>query len=234
MVSPRMTRLLVHVEGQTEESFVNQVLRPHLVSGFGYTDVSARLMGNARQRSKRGGARGWDAVRKEIVYHLQRDPAAKSTTMVDFYGLPQTGDRAWPGRAQASAKPFTQKAEVVEAAIALDLADVLAASRNRFLPYVVMHEYEGLLFSDPDRFAEAVGSPGLAEGFRAIRSGFPTPEEINDSPDTAPSKRVELLFPSYQKPLLGIIAAQHIGLTAIREECPYFNRWVQTLEHWPS
>ena len=153
--------------------------------------------------------------------------------MVDFYGIPQTGDRAWPGRALASGVPFEQKAEVVQGAIARDIAADVGDSNDRFLPYVVMHEYEGLLFSDPDRFAEAIGSSGLAGEFRAIRNGFPTPEEINDSPDTAPSSRVEALFPRYQKPLMGTVAAQQIGLSAIREECPHFGRWVQALEHWP-
>ena len=152
--------------------------------------------------------------------------------MVDFYGMPQTGDRAWPGRAVANGVPFEQKAEVVQAAIAGDIAAELGDSNGRFLPYVVMHEYEGLLFSDPDRFAEAIGSSEVADEFRVIRSGFHTPEEINDSPATAPSKRVESLVPSYQKPLMGTIAAQRIGLAAIREECAYFNRWVQTLERW--
>ncbi len=44
-----MTRLLVHVEGETEESFVNEILAPHLCSR-GFSKVSARLIGNARQR----------------------------------------------------------------------------------------------------------------------------------------------------------------------------------------
>lgn len=48
-------RLLVHVEGQTEESFVNEILAPHLYGNFGYSSVSARLLGNARQRNRRGG-----------------------------------------------------------------------------------------------------------------------------------------------------------------------------------
>ncbi len=227
-----MPRLLVHVEGQTEESFVNQVLRPHLVGGFGYTDVSARLLGNARLRSRRGGIRGWDTVRRDIVRHLREDLGAISTTMVDFYGMPQTGDSAWPGRAQATGMPFEQKAEVVQEEIARDVAAEVDGAQDRFLPYVVMHEYEGLLFSDPDLFAEAIGSSDLAGKFRLIRNQFPTPEEINDSPITAPSKRVESLAPGYQKPLMGTIAARRIGLPAIREECPYFNRWVQALEDW--
>lgn len=88
-----MSRILVHVEGQTEEAFVNQVLAPHLY-GVGYTSVGARLLGNARQRRRRGGGRSWEAMRKGILNHLQSDQAALSTTMVDYYGLPRT----WPGR----------------------------------------------------------------------------------------------------------------------------------------
>ena len=228
-----MPRLLVHVEGQTEESFVNNVLRPHLVSGFGYADVSARLLGNARQRSRRGGIQGWNTVRRDIVRHLRQDTEAISTTMVDFYGMPQTGNRAWPGRAQSDVMPFEQKAEFVQDWIARDIAaDFGGASQRRFLPYVVMHEYEGLLFSAPGSFAEAVGRTELAGRFEAIRDQFRTPEEINDSPATAPSKRVESLVPGYQKPIMGTIAAQRIGLDMIRKECPYFDSWVQALERW--
>ena len=40
--SSRMTRLLIHVEGPTEEVFVNEVLASHLY-GCGYTKVSARI-----------------------------------------------------------------------------------------------------------------------------------------------------------------------------------------------
>ena len=48
-----MARLLVHVEGQTEEYFVNEVLRSYL-EGIGYEVVGARIIGNARLRRRRG------------------------------------------------------------------------------------------------------------------------------------------------------------------------------------
>ena len=67
-----MTRLLIHVEGETEETFVHQVLASHLY-GCGYSKVSARLLGNARQRDRRGGIRSWSAVRKDILRHLKED-----------------------------------------------------------------------------------------------------------------------------------------------------------------
>ena len=72
--------------------------------------------------------------------------------------------------------------------------------------------------------------PSLTPSFQAIRNEFDTPEQINDSPDTAPSKRVLGLFPGYQKPLLGTLAAQEIGLDAIRRECAQFSDWIERLE----
>ena len=60
-----MNRLLVLVEGVTEERFVNEVLEPHLRT-FGYIHVAARLLGNARQRFRRGGNRSWSSVRKDL------------------------------------------------------------------------------------------------------------------------------------------------------------------------
>ena len=103
-------RLLVHVEGETEETFINEVLGPHLLSK-GYSMVSARLIGNARQRSQRGGIKAWQTVRKEIMNHLRADRQSVATTMIDYYGLPQRGSGAWPSRATAGALPFPRNAE---------------------------------------------------------------------------------------------------------------------------
>jgi hypothetical protein len=107
-----MTRLLVHVEGETEEGFVNEVLRPHLV-GWGYHSVSARLLGNARQRMNRGGIKSWDVVRNEITRHLKGDSGATATTMVDYYGLPDN----WPGRMKARSAPMADKPKIIEKAL---------------------------------------------------------------------------------------------------------------------
>lgn len=63
-----MGRLLIHVEGETEESFVNEVLAPHLYC-HGFTKVGARLLGNARMRDRRGGIRSWESAKKDIARH---------------------------------------------------------------------------------------------------------------------------------------------------------------------
>ena len=220
-----MSRLLIQVEGQTEEAFVNSVLAPHLYA-VGYTSVSARLVGNARQRGWRGGGRSWEAVRKGILNHLRDDQAALATTMVDYYGLP----RNWPGRDQAGLQAtLKQRAAAVEEAVLQDISSVIGHPQ-RFVPYVVMHEFEGLLFSDPERFAQSLGEPALAPKFRATREEFSTPEDINDSPDTAPSKRIISLYRGYRKPLDGVSAIERIGLDTLRKACPLFNAWIAKLE----
>jgi hypothetical protein len=226
-----MARLLVHVEGQTEETFVNEVLRNHLIEA-GFTHVSARIMGNARLRRKRGGIRGWPSARNDLVRHLKEDRTAYSTTMVDYYGLPQTGPGAWPGRAEANNKPLALKAKTVEDAMAANIQQEMgvAADIRRFVPFVMFHEFEGLLFSDCAAFSRAIGEPGLESRLQSIREQFASPEEINDSPTTAPSKRVLNLFPRYEKPFMGVLAIIEIGLPKVREECPHFADWLNILE----
>lgn len=226
-----MARLLVHVEGETEETFVSEVLAPHLYA-HGYEKVGARLIGNSRLRRRRGGIRSWSSVRADIVNHLHGDAGAITTTMVDYYALPRSGPEAWPGRDRAASVPFVQKASTVENALQSDLTALMGADFNprRFIPFVVMHEFEGILFSDCASFSRGIYRPELQAAFQAIRDGFSTPEEINDSPLTAPSKRVLDLIPNYEKPLLGTLAVLAIGLNTLRAQCPHFNDWVIRLE----
>jgi hypothetical protein len=226
-----MTRLLIHVEGQTEESFVNEILRDHLINA-GFDSVSARIVDNARLRRSRGGIRPWPPVKRDIVNHLRNDLGCIATTMVDFYGLPQAGDGAWPGRAEATAGDAREKAANVESAILESVSEDMGSSfdSRRFVPFVVMHEFEGLLFSDCGAFGHGIGRGDLEQEFSRIRDEFETPEEINDSPDSAPSKRVERLMPGYEKPLLGTLAILEIGLARIRAECPHFASWLTRLE----
>lgn len=223
-----MARLLVLVEGETEETFVNEVLAPHLYQQ-GLTGVSAKLMGNARQRNRRGGIRGWPSIGEEIVRHLTTDRSLYVALMVDYYALPSEGDRAWPGRFQASYQPLPDKATHIVAALQQTIRDAVAAEAERFLPYIMMHEFEGLLFSDCRKFAESIGRVDVLDELQKIRDRFPSPEAINDSPETHPSQRIKDLIPEYQKPLYGNIAAIEIGLDTLARECFGFRDWLQKL-----
>ena len=97
--------------------------------------------------------------------------------------------------------------------------------------YVQRHEFEGLLFSDVEVFATEVNFPQhCVADLRRVREQFGTPEDINDHSQTAPSKRIESIIPTYSKVLHGPVLARGIGLDAIRAECPGFDAWITRLE----
>lgn len=152
--------------------------------------------------------------------------------MVDYYGLPG----GWPGRRQSTAFSTTaEKANFVQTALHENIAAEMGTRFNskRFVPFILMHEFEGLLFSDCAAFSRGIYQPELEVPFQSIRGQFSSPEGINDSPETAPSKRIVALLPGYQKPLLGTLAAIEIGLDRIRSECPLFDSWLRQLEGIP-
>ena len=227
-------RLLIHVEGATEKSFVQALLAPHLQER-NQIIAAARIFGSSAN-TLRGGVTAWSAVKKGIASHLKEDTSAFATVMVDYYAMPATGGRAWPGRSLANAAAHAQKAKTIQDALALDIAtsegDQLA---TRFIPYVAMHEFESLLFSDCKAFAKSIGHPQWESELIAVQqSAGGDPEKINDSILTAPSKRIEKIFAQHQrrydKPFHGNLAALEIGLTIMRRECHGFNQWLTHLE----
>ena len=69
----------------------------------------------------------------------------------------------------------------------------------RFIPYIQLHEYEAILFSDPVAFATGIDHPDLRPQFQQVRDEFESPEDINNDPETAPSKRVLAAYPKYKR-----------------------------------
>ena len=202
-----MIRLAVSVEGQTEEEFVNESLAPHLRSYDVYpTPV---LIGRARGRIRGGGNVTIDRLAKDM--HSLRSSFDAVTSLVDFYGF----------RGKGSKLPDDLEEEIRSRIGQFD--------ERLVLPYVQLHEFEGLLFSNVESFGRILPEAPVAE-LEAIRSKYGTPEDINDHPDTAPSKRIQTLIPRYQKAFYGPLLALEIGLDAIRSECPRFDAWLGQLE----
>jgi len=217
-----MVKVKMWVEGDTEETFVNRVLRPHL-----------RPLGVNPQPRKLGkpghytGIVEYPRARADILTTLEEDTVSFCTTMVDYYGMP----RSWLGREAAIQKPVCEKPVTIEQAIRADISSAMGEGFDaaRFIPYVQMHEFEALLFSDPGILAAHLES--VEESVvRQIKEQFSSPEEIDDSAETAPSKRILRLDPSYRKPYDGMLLAQKIGLAVMRAECPHFDAWIGTLE----
>ena len=206
-----MIRLGISVEGQTEEAFVKGTLADHLRQ----SDVEPYpiLIGRARNSGQGGGNVSVQRLVKEIVdLHLSFDAV---TSLVDFYGF---RDREEPtveeleDRLIQEIEPKIKKARWVK-------------------PYVQKYEFEGLLFSEVEAF-QVIGetaNPNI-ERLLAIRQQFSTPEEINDDPNGAPSKRIKAVVSGYRKRLHGAMIAKATGLPKIRAECPRFDAWVTGLE----
>jgi hypothetical protein len=212
-----MIRVCIICEGQTEVEFVNRCLEPYLrpsgVSAYG-------TLLSARSGRHRGGRVTVDRLASKISLHYSE--ADRVTTLVDFYGFQDRGVR---GRAQ------------LEADIAAAGQAITTGYDPRFvLPYVQMHEFEGLLFTNPADFewAEDGWSDEVKNALLAVAQAFSSPEDINDSPETAPSKRILSIFPagSYSKPEHGPLIAEATGIDAIRAKCPAFNEWVRELQAW--
>ena len=218
-----MIRVHIICEGQTEEMFVNELMRsPFAAKGI---DLRPSLVGKPGHK---GGNFKFERLLGDVRSRLSGDTQSYCTTFFDFYGLPEDfpGKRVLPANAS-----IHDKASAVNSALDEKLKDHLGEEpARRFIPFIQMYEFEALLFSNAKAFAAGIDKPNLEDSFQAISDSFDSPEHINDSPQTAPSKRVLQLVTGYEKPLMGSLAAIEIGLNTIRQECRLFNEWVTQLE----
>lgn len=214
-----MTKVLVLVEGQTEERFVKDILIPALAGREVHvipTIISTKVVKSGADY--KGGVTSYAQVKKEVQNLLKDTNASVVTTMIDFYGLPADFP-TWNTQAECYSN-----VEAAEEAFRLDIGD------RRFIPYFQLHEFEGLLFSAPAEIASALGlSQAQTRTLESVRASFQSPEEINHGPATHPARRLLDLNPAYSKVPYGTLIAGRAGLVQIRENCPHFNQWLERL-----
>ena len=103
-------------------------------------------------------------------------------------------------------------------------------SVRRFIPYVQMYEFEGLLFSSPEAIGTVLHDQNVTDWAQGVLDQFNNnPEEINDAPQTAPSKRI-IQKTNYRKTTHGPNIAKEIGLPTMREMCLGFSEWLTKIE----
>ncbi len=217
-----MSKVLILVEGQTEEEFVVNVLAPHLAT-FGVFPIPVIIPTRNPQGSEpsiKGGSASWRKIKKTLLGLLNDSSAAMVTTMFDFYMRPED----WPGNDSLLIGSCYDHVRHLEEACNQEI------SHQKFSSYLSLHEFEALLFAAPETFANSFPELNLRDALFAIRAQFQSPEEINDDPATAPSKRIKELCPIFRKRSDGPIIALEIGLAQIRAECPHFNEWLTKLE----
>ncbi len=223
-----MKQLYVFCEGQTEQRFCTQLLQPHLFpDSTGVIHTLAVGEKDYRHVYGLGGRKKYERVRQFICKSIkQREGVGVYfTTLFDLYALPND----FPGSVENVRNP----ADPTPYVRALETAFAASIDYHRFVPYLQLHEYETLLFADPDAFAYSFENCESAiEKLKEIAVSFQSIERIDDGRKSAPSKRIIELIPQYEgrKSTAGPDIAEYIGLEKIRAACPHFHEWLKQLE----
>lgn len=214
-----MKRLIIVCEGQTEQSFCQNVLSPYFLS-------KGIVVEAPTIKHSHGGIVPWETLKHQLVEHLHEGDAVV-TMLIDFYRIKDSYQ--FPGWEEA--KTIKDSQDKMNGLFQDMLNDMPEELMNRFVPYIQLHEFEGLLFSDICAFRNNF-MPAECD-FDAIQSAideFENPEDINNKPETAPSSRLMSAVAGYDKVLYGTILAEETGLGTIRNKCPLFNSWIERIE----
>ena len=221
-------RLNFIVEGQTEERFVNTVLRNHFavqsIVAVAHC-VTTRRERRAEHIRYRGGLTTYEHARDDIHRWVREDRNGnvRFTTMFDLYRLPND----FPGYADAAEAPDPyERVGILEAALSEVIDD------NRFIPYIQLHEFEALLFADPQKLeTQFPDRPSAIQQLVEMVGALGSPELVDDGPTTAPSKRITAALPEYEsrKASAGPIVAAKIGLPVLQSQCRHFREWLERL-----
>ena len=223
-----MVRLHMFVEGRSEQTFADNVLKPHLANHGVFMGKPVLIANSYRYGIvRRGGGNSFAAMQKDIRRRLHQDRGndAYFTSMIDFYALP----RGFPGSVRAQGLTTDPYQQVTE----LEQSWTDETNDCRFVPHIQLHEYEAYLFANililsefyPDKEREI-------EKLRKTVEHFENPELIDDGPQSAPSKRIVRFVPRYgnDKVTVGVQAVERIGLKTIQSKCPHFTQWLCRLE----
>jgi len=214
-----MRRLYILCEGQTEENFVNTILNPYLynMAIFAIPIICATKRTSARKY--KGGVSSFGKIEKELRRLCDEHTNEMVTTMFDLYALPHDT----PGLG-SGIRDVYEKVRFIEGAV----SEQIGNKHGNMIFNLVLHEFEGLLFSDVSAFSSAADNEAV-DLLKKVRDAVPTPEHINDSPETAPSKRVAKAIPAYSKVVDGIDIAEKIGIEKMKSECRHFSNWLDKL-----
>jgi hypothetical protein len=186
----QMTRVIIICEGETEQEFCRKGLGTHFAA-LGIS-IQPPLI-----KKSMGGLVKWINLRSEILRHLKADTTAYVSTLIDYYGIrSKDGFPRWDEAAKHLNK--SPRMEILERGMAEDIDESL---RHRYIPYLQLHEFESLLFSNKAVFYEQIPSDDLVgkEELEKIFRQYENPEEINDNRETCPSRRLAKIILNYNK-----------------------------------
>jgi hypothetical protein len=214
-----MKKITIICEGYSELAFCKDILEPHL-KNFGI-----ELFYELTDHSKDGGITKWHNIKNQIIKIFTIDQEMTISTFFDYYGMNKSLQfRRWTEAEQEMDRSI--RMEILEKGMDEDIDDEI-----KFIPYVQLHEYEALVFTDYAAFELLYDDEdaNLVE-LKRICEQYPNPEEINNIKITSPSHRLLQNIRRYNKIQSGIDLITATGLAKIRDKCPRFNEWVKRLE----
>lgn len=206
-----MKLLFVYCEGKTEEAFVEKILAPFFKS----IDVFVTP-------SKPNGVANFESIKKDLMGFCLSYPSSLVTTMIDYYGLQRVMPQLLPHDGD-----IYKRVRVAEE----NVRNELQAPENLYFN-IVLHEFEGLLFSDVNAFDGVASKSQILALRNILRRANNNPEGINEKYETAPSRRILNHIPEYSKIRNGIEIAERIGVNKITNECRHFRQWIERLITW--
>ncbi len=214
-----MLKVLVLVEGQSEERFVKDLLSAHLsLRGvFMIPKIVSTKVVKAGPNF-RGGLNSFGQLSRDLKLLLQDSSAKCITTLIDLYAIPSD----FPGFAEANtSKTVDARLAILRKRLSERFPD------KRFLPYFSTHEFEALTLISAKPFFEIVPPPHNKSLLTTL-CATDEPETINGT--NPPGKRIIEALPGYRKTLHGPTVAREHGLAAIRKKCSRFDMWLKYLE----
>ncbi len=217
-----MKRIIMICEGQTEQTFAKTNLQ-----GL-FLDRNI-ILHTPLIKASRGGIVKWQRLEEQIKTHLKAEKDAFVTTFIDYYGVYEK--HLFPGWNEAHT--IIDKNSRMDRLEHFMLQCIDPESRHRFIPYLQLHEFEGLLFIDIDVFKSQIPPEDLVgiEELEKTFNDFENPELINNNRETSPSHRLQRIINGYNKVVYGDIISEAIGLERIRAKSPRFNNWITKLEN---
>ncbi|RZJ86612.1 MAG: DUF4276 family protein [Chryseobacterium sp.] len=209
-----MRRLVFLVEGDTEIIFIEQHVIPYLYNNGFQNPMNVQKIVTNRKLHKKGGNVNYEYLKNDVKRIIAQGNVI-ITTFLDFFRLPNS----FPGYTINSLQINN-----IEQAMLADLGGY-----DFILPYIQRHEIEALMFSAPEGINFVIDKQRQMDEIAAVMAQYNNPEDINSTPQGAPSKRLEQIF-GYDKIVDGELILAELGIDVIIEKCPRFAVWISRIE----
>ena len=218
-----MKHLYIIVEGETELEFVNRILIPYFIANGLCTQIQGLMI------SMKGGGHGFNNIehfKKTLRPLLSYENEPIITTMIDHYGI--DSEKKLPNYTNCVRELNVENRILCMEQSLTNAVNSIKEYRN-FIPNIVRHEMETLLFANPEAGFD-LEDENIKKDVLAVCKEFPDIEDINCTPAGAPSKRLEKIYENhhqkYNKVAVGVDIAELTGIDIILQKCPRFKSWI--------